>query len=160
MVGAGEATPEQVALAQEVGTLLAEQGHVVVCGGLGGVMEAAALGARVAGGVVVGLLPGLGDARNAAIKAIAQTGDDTVIAIQAFAGEPQDDRRESRPDFFDYRGAVRLYRSADLVEWHEVPHALPRDADPVTAMAVAKGRLYVGFENLSHGGLPVQVVPL
>lgn len=107
-----------------------------------------------------GLLPGLGDARNAAIKAIAQAGDETVIAIQSFAGEPQDDRRESRPDFFDYRGAVRLYRSPDFVEWHEVPHALPRDADPVTALAVAKGRLYVGFENLSHGGLPVHVVPL
>ena len=75
MVGAGEATPEQVALAQEVGTLLAEQGHVVVCGGLGGVMEAAALGARVAGGVVVGLLPGLDrTAANAYVTVALPTG--------------------------------------------------------------------------------------
>lgn len=58
VVGAGAATEEQLGQAQEVGRLLAEQGHVVVCGGLGGVMEAAALGARVAGGVVVGILPG------------------------------------------------------------------------------------------------------
>ena len=64
VVGAGEASPDQTALAHEVGRLLAEQGHVVVCGGLGGVMEAAALGARVAGGMVIGLLPGL--ERNAA----------------------------------------------------------------------------------------------
>lgn len=75
VVGAGEATPEQVALAQEVGTLLAEQGHVVVCGGLGGVMEAAALGARVAGGVVVGLLPGLDrTAANAYVTVALPTG--------------------------------------------------------------------------------------
>jgi uncharacterized protein (TIGR00725 family) len=44
--------------AEEVGRLLAEAGAVVVCGGLGGVMEAACRGAAVAGGVSIGLLPG------------------------------------------------------------------------------------------------------
>jgi uncharacterized protein (TIGR00725 family) len=44
--------------AEEVGRLLAEAGAVVVCGGLGGVMEAAARGAAGAGGTVVGILPG------------------------------------------------------------------------------------------------------
>jgi uncharacterized protein (TIGR00725 family) len=58
VIGPGKATAQQRALSQEVGRLLAEQGHVVVCGGLGGVMEAAALGARIARGTVVGLLPG------------------------------------------------------------------------------------------------------
>lgn len=75
VVGAGQATAEQMRLAQEVGTLLAEQGHTVVCGGLGGVMEAAALGARVAGGAVVGLLPGLErEAANPYLTVVIPTG--------------------------------------------------------------------------------------
>jgi uncharacterized protein (TIGR00725 family) len=41
-----------------VGRLLAEHGCVVVCGGLGEVMEAAARGAKDAGGTTVGILPG------------------------------------------------------------------------------------------------------
>jgi uncharacterized protein (TIGR00725 family) len=44
--------------AEEVGRLLAERGCVVVCGGLGEVMEAAARGAKSAGGTTVGVLPG------------------------------------------------------------------------------------------------------
>src|SRR2546421_12459754 len=47
-----------MAKAEAVGRLLGEAGAVVVCGGLGGVMEAAARGAATAGGTVVGLLPG------------------------------------------------------------------------------------------------------
>jgi len=45
--------------AEALGRGLAERGHVVICGGLGGVMTAAARGANEAGGVVVGYLPGL-----------------------------------------------------------------------------------------------------
>lgn len=44
--------------AEEVGRLLARAGAVLVCGGLGGSMEAACRGARSEGGVTVGLLPG------------------------------------------------------------------------------------------------------
>jgi uncharacterized protein (TIGR00725 family) len=44
--------------AEEVGRLLAERGCVVVCGGLGEVMAAAARGARAAGGTTIGVLPG------------------------------------------------------------------------------------------------------
>jgi uncharacterized protein (TIGR00725 family) len=44
--------------AEEVGRLLAERGCVVVCGGLGEVMAAAARGAKGAGGTTVGILPG------------------------------------------------------------------------------------------------------
>jgi hypothetical protein len=47
-----------LAAAEEVGARLAEAGAVTVCGGLGGVMEAAARGARSRRGTVVGLLPG------------------------------------------------------------------------------------------------------
>jgi uncharacterized protein (TIGR00725 family) len=59
VVGAGDATPEQEAVAREVGRLLAERGITVVTGGRGGVMAAASRGAAEAGGTVVGLLPGL-----------------------------------------------------------------------------------------------------
>ena len=51
--------PEDVARdAEEVGRLLAKAGAVIVCGGLGGVMEAACRGASAAGGTSIGLLPG------------------------------------------------------------------------------------------------------
>ena len=64
VVGPGDATSEEVARAEEVGHTLAEAGAILVCGGLGGVMESACRGARAAGGVTVGLLPG--DDRRAA----------------------------------------------------------------------------------------------
>lgn len=55
--GAG-ATDGELAWAEEVGGRLAEAGAVLVCGGLGGVMEAACRGARSKLGLTVGLLPG------------------------------------------------------------------------------------------------------
>lgn len=92
--GPGDATPEEAGAAREIGRLLAEAGAVVVCGGLGGVMDAAADGARAAGGTVVGILPGktrrgasrhltvalptgMGEARNALIARAA----DALIAV-------------------------------------------------------------------------------
>jgi hypothetical protein len=58
VVGPAEPDAETYALAVEVGRLIAERGAVVVCGGLGGVMEAAAQGASQAGGSSLGILPG------------------------------------------------------------------------------------------------------
>jgi len=58
VIGARDATPAQLAHAEAVGRALAERGHVLVCGGLGGVMEAACRGARAASGRTVGILPG------------------------------------------------------------------------------------------------------
>jgi len=59
VVGPGEgASAEDVVTARRVGLLLARAGATVVCGGLGGVMAAACAGAREAGGLTVGLLPG------------------------------------------------------------------------------------------------------
>jgi hypothetical protein len=59
VIGAAECSADGAALAYEVGTLLAQQGVVLVCGGLGGVMESAARGAKEAGGSTVGILPGV-----------------------------------------------------------------------------------------------------
>jgi uncharacterized protein (TIGR00725 family) len=94
VVGPGEATPDEAAAAEEVGRRLAEHGAVVICGGLGGAMEAVSRGAAGAGGTVVGVLPGsdrraanrhvtvaiatgLGEARNALVVRAA----DVLIAV-------------------------------------------------------------------------------
>jgi uncharacterized protein (TIGR00725 family) len=58
VVGASQATDDDVADAQAVGRLLGAAGAVIVCGGRGGVMAAASRGAASAGGAVVGMLPG------------------------------------------------------------------------------------------------------
>jgi uncharacterized protein (TIGR00725 family) len=94
VVGGGADHSELAELAEDVGRRIAAGGAVVVCGGRGGVMEAAARGARESGGDVIGVLPtespddanphvshavatGMGHARNLAVVASA----DAVIAI-------------------------------------------------------------------------------
>jgi uncharacterized protein (TIGR00725 family) len=64
VVGPSDADSELYELALQTGQLIARRGAVVVCGALGGVMEAAALGAAQAGGASLGILPG--DDRSAA----------------------------------------------------------------------------------------------
>ncbi len=99
VIGSSRATPEGLKLAEEVGRLIAEAGAVLVCGGLGGVMEAASKGCSAAGGEVIGILPGpaaedanrhvtlaiptnMGHARNVIIAHTAQA----VIAIEGEYG--------------------------------------------------------------------------
>ncbi len=94
VIGSGSCSPEESELAEEVGRRLAKAGAVVICGGLGGVMEAACRGAVEEGGLTVGILPGpdvgsanryvvvpvatgLGEARNVIVARSAQA----VIAI-------------------------------------------------------------------------------
>jgi uncharacterized protein (TIGR00725 family) len=95
VVGPGLRVDEaELALAEEVGAAVAEADAGLVCGGLGGVMEAACRGARSRGGLTVGLLPGterdaangwvlvalptgLGEARNALVVRAA----DAVVAV-------------------------------------------------------------------------------
>lgn len=64
VAGAGICGDELLQIAEAVGRGVAERGGVLLCGGLGGVMEGAARGAAEAGGVTIGILPGH-DARNA-----------------------------------------------------------------------------------------------
>ena len=58
VVGPGDASPQELASAEDVGAGLAALGAVVVTGGLGGVMEAASRGARSKRGHTLGILPG------------------------------------------------------------------------------------------------------
>jgi len=57
--GSSRVDREGAQRAEQVGRLIAKSGWALVCGGLGGVMEAACRGARNAGGVTVGILPGV-----------------------------------------------------------------------------------------------------
>lgn len=63
VVGAGTCPEEIKKAAYAVGRGIAERKALLVCGGLGGVMEAAAKGALEAGGVTVGILPGDNDSQ-------------------------------------------------------------------------------------------------
>lgn len=58
VIGAGQCSQETGLVAEAVGQEIARQGAILVCGGLGGVMEAAARGAQRAGGMTIGILPG------------------------------------------------------------------------------------------------------
>jgi uncharacterized protein (TIGR00725 family) len=58
VVGGSTCTGTEAEWAAAVGRLVAERGAILVCGGLGGVMEAAARGAKQAGGLTIGILPG------------------------------------------------------------------------------------------------------
>ena len=94
VIGASNATEWELATAERVGRLLADAGCVLVCGGLGGVMDAAARGAAAGGGISIGILPGddredasrhltvaiasgFGEARNAIVARSA----DAVVAV-------------------------------------------------------------------------------
>ena len=64
VIGGSEVTPTVAKLAEEVGREIVRRGATLVCGGLGGVMEAACKGASEEGGLTIGILPG--DSRRAA----------------------------------------------------------------------------------------------
>ncbi len=58
VIGGRTCPPELEKMAEEVGQLIAHKGWGLVCGGMGGIMEAAARGCQSAGGLTVGILPG------------------------------------------------------------------------------------------------------
>jgi uncharacterized protein (TIGR00725 family) len=58
VLGPNTATEEQAQLGRMVGRCIAEAGAILLCGGLGGMMRTAAEGAKSAGGLTVGVLPG------------------------------------------------------------------------------------------------------
>ena len=58
VMGSASCPPEIYELARKVGYLIGQKGAILICGGRSGVMEASAKGAKDAGGMTVGILPG------------------------------------------------------------------------------------------------------
>ncbi len=99
VIGGHQADAKTQELARKVGKMIAQLGAVLVCGGLDGVMKAAAQGCQEAGGLTIGLLPGkeksdanpfidiaitttIGFARNAMVACSA----DIIIALPGSHG--------------------------------------------------------------------------
>jgi uncharacterized protein (TIGR00725 family) len=143
VVGPGRADAREAAWAEEAGAAIADAGAVLVCGGLGGVMEAACRGARSRGGTTVGLLPGshredangwvllaiptgLGEARNALIVRAADAlvaiggawGTLSEIALALKAGKPVIglDTWELGRAGVQVEGVIRAHDAASAVE--------------------------------------------
>lgn len=125
--------------AERVGRLLAERGCVVVCGGLGEVMAAAARGAKSAGGTTIGILPGedrysgnewldyeivtgVGHARNLAVVASG----DAVIAVGGEWGT-----------LSEISFAAMLGRTVVILEPGHAVEGIPRARTPEEAVELA-----------------------
>jgi uncharacterized protein (TIGR00725 family) len=154
VVGGSEATAPVIAAAEEVGVALASAGAIIVCGGLAGVMAAACRGAKSAGGLTVGILPGrdpsvanpwvdvviatgLGEARNSLVVGSAAVviavdgayGTLSEIALALHAGTP-----------VIGVGTWSLTRPDGGVDTGIVPMEDPREAAAV-ALSLASARL-------------------
>jgi uncharacterized protein (TIGR00725 family) len=136
VIGSGREHEER---AESVGRLLAERGCVLVTGGLGEVMEAAARGAKSAGGTTIGILPGeerrsgnewldyeivtgIGHARNLAVAASG----DAVIAVGGSWGT-----------LAEVAFASRLGRRVVILEPGLVVEGIPRARTPGEAVELA-----------------------
>ncbi len=144
VIGGDRPPPEALPVAEAVGRELAQRGHTVICGGRGGVMEAACRGARGAGGHTIGVLPGpdrqdanphvefpivtnLGAARNtivvlsadAVIAVDGSYGTLSEIALARVHGKPVvglGTWRISRPDGTEDGSILRAEDAAEAVE--------------------------------------------
>ncbi len=126
--GGGVCSPEVYQLAMTAGRAIAQRGGIVVCGGLGGVMEAVCRGASEAGGTTIGILPGdspeeanpyvthpiatgMGIARNIIIVRTAQV----CLAIDGKYGT-----------LSEIAYALQLgKRVVTLASWDEIPGVIP-----------------------------------
>ncbi len=139
VVGAGDAPASVCELAYAAGLAIARRGAVLVCGGRGGVMAAAARGAQAAGGLTIGILPGydrgeananieiaiatgMGEARNAIVVASA----DSVVALEGEGGT-----------LSEIGLAIKLGRPVvGLAAWQQLEMIAHAD-DPVAAVDLA-----------------------
>jgi uncharacterized protein (TIGR00725 family) len=74
VIGGAKCDDDVSKTAYDLGKKLAEGGHTLICGGLGGVMEAVCCGARDGGGAAVGILPGEKEEANHWISIAISTG--------------------------------------------------------------------------------------
>jgi uncharacterized protein (TIGR00725 family) len=143
VVGSGTASGELYEKARAVGRLVAERGGIVVCGGLSGVMEAAARGATEAGGTAIGILPeedrrrqneyisysvatGAGQARNLAVVCSG----DMVIAVGGEYGT-----------LSEIGFARKVGRPVVVVEWWDLGEHVTAAGSPEEAVGAAFGLL-------------------
>src|SRR3954447_22067840 len=146
VVGPGDADAEAERDAEAVGEELARAGAVIVCGGLSGVMAAACRGARSAGGLTLGLLPGsdrgaanpwvtvavatgMGELRNGLVVRAA----DAVVAVRGGFGTLSEIAfalKIGRPVV-----GVRTWDIADVASMHDARAAARRAVELVTRPA-------------------------
>lgn len=155
VIGAGTSTARGYTAARRVGRLIAEAGAVLVCGGLGGIMEAACRGACEAGGQTLGILPGpdaqqanpwvtlavptdLGHARNIIIAHTAQA----LIAVEGEYGTLSE-------------MAIGLKLGKPVVALDSWPglRGVIYVADPVEAVATALKKLEINESHCSDRGM-------
>jgi len=139
VIGAGAADGETFLRAEETGRLIALNGYLLVCGGLGGVMEAAAKGAKAAGGTTLGILPqadrqsanpyidipvvtGFGEGRNVIIVRTA----DLLIAVGGEYGT-----------LSEIAFALKMGKPVIGIATWEIP-GVRKAATPVEAMGMAQ----------------------
>lgn len=142
VVGGTVATPEVLRCAEETGKLIAEHGFLLICGGMAGVMEAAAKGAKEAGGTAIGILPhadrheanpyidipiasGLGEGRNLVIIRAA----DLIIAVDGEYGT-----------LSEIAFALKLHKTVIGLGTWDIP-GIVKAATPAEALAIARERL-------------------
>ncbi len=150
LVGPGDASPAELHAAEEAGAAIAEAGAILVCGGLGGVMEAGCRGARSRLGTTFAFLPGddrddangwvqhavptgMGEARNVLIVRAA----DALVAIGGAWGTLSED-------------ALALRAGKPVVglgTWE-----LARDGEPVPGVVAAPGPREAVREALARIG--------
>lgn len=158
VVGAGDADPGEYEQARALGAALVRRGAIVVCGGRGGVMEAAARGAHEAEGTTIGILPGtetseandwihiplptgLGEARNALVV----RGAEAVVAVGGGWGT-----------LSEIALARKMGRAVTtLGEPPASGLALHASVDPDAAAewVIEAARVYRRARRISHGGV-------
>ncbi|SEA65946.1 hypothetical protein SAMN05660420_02759 [Desulfuromusa kysingii] len=147
VIGASEASPCGLKSAYQIGRLIARNGGVLVCGGLGGVMEAASRGCAEAGGDVIGILPGdsssaanryvslpivtgMGHARNVIIAQTAQA----LIAIEGGHGT-----------LSEIAIALKIGRTVvQLNSWPQISTTTPQAQTPEQAIEMVFAELQKG----------------
>jgi uncharacterized protein (TIGR00725 family) len=136
VIGSGTADETILKIAEDVGRLIARRGAVLICGGLGGVMDTASKGAKSAGGITVGILPqnhtkdanpnidipiasGFGEGRNVIIARTA----DAIIAVGGEYGTLSEiafGLKMGKPVIgigtWDIKGTIKAKNAEDAVE--------------------------------------------
>ena len=145
VIGGSKPGTESLQIAFKVGKLIAEKGAILICGGLGGVMEAASRGAKQAGGLTVGILPGnsrheanlhidiaiatgLGYSRNSLVA----MNSDVLIAIDGEYGTLTEiaygciyGKKIIGLGTWDIEGVIKASSAEEAVELALKAHALP-----------------------------------